>query len=34
MDFFEVIRQGDLMAHHPYDSFSTTVEAFVHPGGA
>ena len=29
VDFFEVIRQGDLMAHHPYDSFSTTVEAFV-----
>ncbi|HEY6634604.1 MAG TPA: RNA degradosome polyphosphate kinase, partial [Acidimicrobiia bacterium] len=28
VDFFEVIRQGDLMAHHPYDSFSTTVEAF------
>jgi polyphosphate kinase len=28
-DFFEVIRQGDLMAHHPYDSFSSTVEAFV-----
>jgi polyphosphate kinase len=29
VDFFEVIRQGDLIAHHPYDSFSTTVEAFV-----
>jgi polyphosphate kinase len=29
VDFFEVIRQGDLMAHHPYDSFSSTVEAFV-----
>jgi polyphosphate kinase len=29
VDFFEMIRQGDLMAHHPYDSFSTTVEAFV-----
>jgi polyphosphate kinase len=29
VDFFEVIRQGDLMAHHPYDSFATTVEAFV-----
>lgn len=28
-DFFEVIRQGDLMAHHPYDSFSSTVEAFI-----
>jgi len=29
IDFFEIIRQGDLMAHHPYDSFSSTVEAFV-----
>jgi polyphosphate kinase len=29
VDFFEVIRHGDLMAHHPYDSFSTTVDAFV-----
>ena len=29
VDFFEVIRQGDLMAHHPYDSFSSTVEAFI-----
>ena len=29
VDFFEVIRQGDLMAHHPYDAFTTTVEAFV-----
>ena len=29
VDFFEVIRQGDLMAHHPYDSFASTVEAFV-----
>lgn len=29
VDFFEVMRQGDLIAHHPYDSFSTTVEAFI-----
>ncbi len=29
VDFFEVIRQGDLLAHHPYDSFSATVEAFI-----
>jgi polyphosphate kinase len=29
VDFFEVVRQGDLMAHHPYDSFSSTVEAFI-----
>jgi polyphosphate kinase len=29
VDFFEVMTQGDLMAHHPYDSFASTVEAFV-----
>lgn len=29
VDFFEVIRQGDLLVHHPYDSFTSTVEAFV-----
>ncbi|MGH8944846.1 MAG: RNA degradosome polyphosphate kinase, partial [Acidimicrobiia bacterium] len=29
VDFFEVIRQGELLVHHPYDAFSTTVEAFV-----
>jgi polyphosphate kinase len=29
VDFFEVIRQGDLVVHHPYDSFSSTVEAFI-----
>ena len=29
VDLFEVIRQGDLLVHHPYDSFSATVEAFV-----
>jgi polyphosphate kinase len=29
VDFFEVVRQGDLMAHHPYDSFSSTVETFI-----
>ncbi len=29
VDPFEVIRQGDLLVHHPYDAFSTTVESFV-----
>ena len=29
VDFFEVIGQGDLLVHHPYDAFSTTVEAFI-----
>jgi polyphosphate kinase len=29
IDIFSVIRQGDLMVHHPYDSFTTSVERFV-----
>jgi polyphosphate kinase len=29
VDFFGVIRDGDLLVHHPYDSFETSVEAFV-----
>ncbi len=29
VDFFEVIKQGDLLTHHPYDSFTSTVEAFI-----
>ncbi len=28
-DIFAVMRQGDLLVHHPYDSFSTSVEAFI-----
>ncbi len=28
-DMFSVIRQGDLLVHHPYDSFSSSVERFV-----
>jgi polyphosphate kinase len=28
-DFFELIRDRDLLVHHPYDSFVTSVEAFV-----
>ena len=28
-DIFRVIRQGDLFVQHPYDSFTTSVEAFV-----
>jgi len=28
-DLFAAIRSGDLLLHHPYDSFSMTVEAFV-----
>ena len=28
-DYFEVISKGDLLVHHPYDSFETSVEAFI-----
>ena len=28
-DLFAVIRDGDVLVHHPYDSFTTSVEAFV-----
>jgi polyphosphate kinase len=28
-DLFAVIRQGDVLVHHPYDSWSTSVERFV-----
>lgn len=26
---FEVIREGDVLLHHPYDSFATSVERFI-----
>ena len=29
VDIFGAIRQGDLLLHHPYDSFATSVEAFI-----
>jgi polyphosphate kinase len=28
-DLFAALRAGDLLAHHPYDSFATSVEAFI-----
>ena len=28
-DLFEVLRERDVLLHHPYDSFATSVEAFV-----
>jgi polyphosphate kinase len=29
LDLFAVLRQHDVLVHHPYDSFATSVEAFV-----
>ncbi|MEO7985772.1 MAG: polyphosphate kinase 1 [Gemmatimonadales bacterium] len=28
-NIFDVIRDGDVLLHHPYDSFATTVERFI-----
>jgi polyphosphate kinase len=28
-DLFRILRQGDVLVHHPYDSFSSSVEAFI-----
>jgi polyphosphate kinase len=28
-DLFATIRQGDILVHHPYDSFATSIEAFI-----
>jgi polyphosphate kinase len=28
-DFFGVIDAGDVLVHHPYDSFATSIEAFI-----
>src|SRR5207249_10104216 len=33
-DIFSVIRNGDLLVHHPYESFSASVERFVKAAAA
>jgi polyphosphate kinase len=33
-DLFAVLRAGDVLAHHPYDSFATSVEALVDQAAA
>jgi polyphosphate kinase len=34
VDLFERIRQGDVLLHHPYDSFRTSVTAFIRQAAA
>ncbi len=34
VDVFAVLRDSDVLVHHPYDSFTTTVEAFVRQAAA
>ena len=29
VDLFAVLRERDVLVHHPYDSFTTSVEAFI-----
>jgi len=34
MSFFQQLRRGDVLVHHPYDSFSTSVEEFIRQASA
>jgi polyphosphate kinase len=34
VDLFRVLRSGDVLVHHPYDSFTTSVDAFVRQAAA
>jgi polyphosphate kinase len=33
-DFFSVLREGDVLVHHPYDSFTTSVQRFIEQAAA
>ncbi len=33
-DFFKVMRDGDVLVHHPYDSFTTSVQRFIEQAAA
>ncbi len=34
VDVFEAVRRGDVLLHHPYDSFSTSVQRFIEQAAA
>ena len=34
LNIFEILRQGDLLVHHPYESFATTVLRFIEEAAA